>query len=243
MDTASRILWCALSLAVFSASGRANAQSVGTQSAAAVWVASQGTASLRLGRGAVEAQVEHASSLLLPHERDPRFTVTGSSIRHLPHKNLIEIKSEGIVAVPFVEDKRVTVTIRIKPEIRAQSLRLTYAGMRRTVSSCGMDGPICFMVKRAIDQHIGDGSKIQRFLDEGLNAALRPVFRAAADVSCAKGHVVPSRVTTAPEFLEVLMAERAEDLACLRAASVALPNELRSELKKASKSRGHRSAL
>ncbi len=243
MDTATRVLLCALSLTALSASERANAQSVGTQSAAAVWVASQGTASLRLGRGVVQSQVEHASSLLLPHEHDSRFTVTGSSIRHLPHKNLIEIKSEGVVAVPFVEDKRVTVTIRIKPEIRAQSLRLTYAGMRRTVSGCGMNGPICFMVKRAIDQHIGDGSKIQTFLDEGLNAALRPVFRAAADVSCTKGHVLPSRVTTAPEFLEVLMAERAEDLACLRTGSMALPNDLRSELKKASKSRSHRSAL
>ena len=125
---------------------------MGTQSAAAVWVASQGTASLRLGRGAVEAQVEHASSLLLPYQRDPRFTITGSSIRHLPHKNLIEIKSEGVVVVPFIEDKRVTVTIQIKPEILAQSLRLTYAGMRRTVSRCEVDGPICFMVKRAIDR-------------------------------------------------------------------------------------------
>jgi hypothetical protein len=195
----------------------------------------------------VEAQVEHASSLLLPYQRDPRFTVTGSSIRHLPHKNLIEIKSEGVVVVPFIEDKRVTVTIRIKPEIRAQSVRLTYAGMRRTVSRCEVDGPICFMVKRAIDQHIGDGSKIQAFLDDGLNAALRPVFRSVADVSCAKGQVQPSRVTTAPEFLEVLMAEQEEDLACLRSASVALPNELQSELqselKKASKSHGHRSAL
>ena len=240
---AIRVLLCALSLVPIPLGQRTNAQSVGTQSAAAVWVASQGTASLRLGRGAVESQVERASSLLLPYERDARFTVTGSSIRHLPHKNLIEIKSEGLVSVPFIEDKRVTVTIRIKPEIRAQSLRLTYAGMRRTVSRCEVDGPICFMVKRAIDRHVGDGSKIQEFLDDGLNAALRPVFRAAADVSCAKGHVVPSRVITAPEFLEVLMAERAEDLACLRSANVTMPNELRSELKKASKTRGHRSAL
>ena len=244
MNTGWRVWLCALSLV--SLADEARAQSVGTQSAAAVWVASHGTASLRLERGVVETQVERASALLLPYERDPRFTVTGSSIRHLPHKNLIEIKSEGVVEVPFVEDKVVSVTVRIKPEISAQSLRLIYAGMRRSVSHCEVDGPICFMVKRAIDQHVGDGSQIQAFLDDGLNAALRPVFRAAADLACEKGQVVPARVTTAPEFLEVLMAQRAEDLACLREAHVALPNELndlRSELKRASKSRGQRGAL
>ncbi|MFT3925078.1 MAG: hypothetical protein QM778_21260 [Myxococcales bacterium] len=241
MTKAWRVWLCALSLV--SLSDAAHAQSVGTQSAAAVWVASRGTASLRLGRGVVEDQVDRASALLLPYEQDPRFTVKKSSIRHLPHKNLIEIKSEGVVEVPWVEDKIVSVTVRIKPEIVAQSLRLTYAGMRRSVSRCEVDGPICFMVKRAIDQHVGNGAKIQEFLDSGLNAALKPVFRAAADLSCGEGHVVPSRVTTAPEFLEVLMAERSQDLACLRQAHVALPNDLRSELKRASKTPGHRSSL
>jgi hypothetical protein len=223
--------------------GAARAQSLGTQSAAAIWVASQGTASLRLGRGAVEAQVEHAASLLLPYQRDRRFTLTGSSIRHLPHKNLIEIKSEGMVSVPFVEDKRVSVTVRIKPQISGESLRLTFVGVKRSVSHCDMDGPICFMVKRAIDSHVGDGSKIQAFLDDGLNAALRPVFRAATQLPCRGGSVKPTRVTTAPEFLEVLMATRKEDLACLRSAQVSLPNELHSELKRASKTQGNRNAL
>jgi hypothetical protein len=237
-----RISFCAISLLSL-ARQPASAQSVGTQSAAAVWVASHGTASLRLGRGAVETQVAQATSLLLPFERDPRFTATRSSIRHLPNKNLIEIKSEGLVDVPWVQDKEVTVTVLIKPEIVAQSLKLTFAGVRRTVSRCEVDGPVCFMVKRAIDQHVGDGSKIQAFLDDGLNAALRPVFRAAADTACRKGRVLPTRVVTAPEFLEVLMAARSEDLACLRSAQGTLPKELRSELKKASKTPAHRSAL
>jgi hypothetical protein len=238
-----RIRLCALSFVTLPLVSSAHAQSLGTQSAAAVWVASQGTASLRLGRGAVEAQVEHAASLLLPYQRDRRFTLTGSSIRHLPHKNLIEIKSEGVVTVPFVEDKRVSVTVQIKPEITGKSLRLTFVGVRRNVSQCDVDGPICFMVKRAIDTHVGDGSKIQAFLDDGLNAALRPVFRAATQLPCREGSVKPTRVTTAPEFLEILMATRKEDLACLRSAQVSLPDELHSEIKRASKAHGSRDAL
>ncbi len=241
MDRSWRTWLCALCLV--SSSAAAHAQSIGTQSAAAIWVASQGTASLRLGRGAVESQVERAAALLLPYQRDPRFTVTGSSIRHLPHKNMIEIKSEGMVAVPFVEDKQVSVTVQIRPQIMAKSLRLTYVGMRRTVSHCEVDGPICFMVKRAIDRHVGDGGKIQDFLDEGLNAALRPVFRAATELACREGSVKPTRVTTAPEFLEVLMAAGKEDLACLRSAQVSMPEELEFELKRASKTHGPRGAL
>jgi hypothetical protein len=225
---------------------RARAQSPGTQSAAAIWVASQAGASLRVGRGVVQAQVERAAALLLPYEHDPRFKLLGSSIRHLPHKNLIEIRSDGVVVVPFVQDKRVSVVARIRPVIRAGSLELSLVGTRRSVSSCELDGPICFMVKRAIDRHLGDGAKLQAFLDTGLNTALRSVFRAAAEVPCGEGRVSPTRVKTAPEFLEVLMAASAADLACLRRARALLVDDLSAELKRDGsrwRARDRRSAL
>jgi hypothetical protein len=217
-----RVWLCALGLTYFGPCLAAQAQSPGTQSAAAIWVASQGTSALRVGRGVVASQVEHASTLLLPFERDHRFSAKGSSIRHLPHKNLIEITSEGLVDVAFVSDKQVSVTISIKPQIEGESLRLIYAGMKRSVSGCELDGPICFMVKRAIDRHVGDGAQIQAFLDSGLNAALRPVFRAAADVAC-EGNARPERVRMSSEFLEVLMADSVGRFACPLEAHAALP--------------------
>jgi hypothetical protein len=241
MHRAVRVGLCALGLLWLAPASLSSAQSPGAQSAAAIWVASQGAASLRIGGGMVAREVERAASLLLPYERDPRFTLKGSTIRHLPHKNLIEIRTEAVVDVPFVEDKTVVVTVRIRPEIYAQGLRLKFASMRRSVSRCEVDGPICFMIKRAIDRHVGDGTELQAFLDDGLNAALRPVFRAAADVVCKEGRVLPKRVTTAPEFLEVLMADRAEDLACLRKVGATLPLEVRSELKAPPKARQARS--
>lgn len=225
----------------------AEAQSPGTQSAAAVWVAHQGVASLRVGRGVVQSQVEQAAALLLPFERDPRFTLKGTSIRHLPHKNLIEIKSEAEVSVAFVSDKTVSVTIQLRPEIYEESLRLVMVRKRLKISGCVMEGPICFMVKRAVDRHLGDGQKLQAFLDDGLNTALRPVFRSAADAACGDRHAIPRRVTTAPEFLDVLMAASASELSCLRSYSQAQAAGDRSAAfkreEKAQKARAHRSLL
>ncbi len=194
----------------------AHAQSPGAQSVAAIWVAHQGVASVRVGRGVVEAQVERAGPVLLPVERDRRFTLKGTSIRHLPHKNLIELTSEAEASVAFVSDKTVTVTVQLRPEIHEDSLRLVVANRSSHISGCAMEGPICYMLKRAVDRHLGDGKQLQAFLDDGLNAALRPVFRSVAAAGCAERQVAPRRVSTAPEFLDVLMAKSGSDLNCQR---------------------------
>lgn len=222
------------------------AQSPGTQTAAAVWVASQGAASLRVGKALVQEQVQRASAWLVPYEKDSRFTHRGTSIRHLPHKNLIEIHSEASVNVAFVSDKTVSVTVLLRPEIHEESLRLVLVSKRRAISGCVLEGPVCFMVKRAIDRHLGDGSRLQAFLDTGLNNALKPVFRSAAEVACGERQVVPKRVTTAPEFLEVLMQASAADLSCLRSSQTFSPDDLSAAFKreeKAHKGRAHRTTL
>jgi hypothetical protein len=119
----------------------------------------------------------------------------------------------------------------IKPEISGESLRLTYAGMRRNVSHCEVEGPICFMIKRALDRHVGNGERIQTFLDEGLNAALRPIFRAAAQSYCAEGRGSPREVRTAPEFLEVLIRDSGE-APCATGAQASVPSEERADFLK-----------
>jgi hypothetical protein len=188
----------------------------GEPSTQMVWVTKRGQAALRLPRELMDAEVRKAAALLVPD--DHRFTLQRAVTRLLPHRNVIEFESVGLVSVPFVAPKTVTITVSIKPRIDGKSVRLTYAGMRRDVSRCEPTGPLCFMIKRAIDRHVGDGSDIQQFLDEGVNATLRPLFRAASEIPCERGSVQPRRIATGDDFIEIVLTKKRADVSCLRNA-------------------------
>jgi hypothetical protein len=218
-------LW--LTALCVSSLGFGGEHSTPAQGALGLHVTRQGQAALRLPRELMDAEAQKVARLLVP--RDYRFALLRSSLVFLPNKNVIEFRSEGVATVPFVSDKSVVISVQVKPRIDGKQVRFTYAGMRRTVSSCELTGPLCFMLKRMIDRHVGDGHAIQQFLDDGLNATLRPLFRAAADIPCEHGSVAPRRVETATDAVDVVLTAKRADLSCLLRVDF-FPSSLRARL-------------
>jgi hypothetical protein len=176
------------------------------------WVAEAKKPALRVSRDLILRELQKAAALLFPS--DHRFTLKRLAITMLPIENLIQLKAEGKASVAFVRDKRVSVSARVRAHVDGETVRLVYEGMKHNLSHCEAEGPVCFMLKRAIETHVADGKRIQEALDDGVNAALRPVFRELAQISCAPDPIVPKRVHTAPEFLEIIMTGNELDLDC-----------------------------
>lgn len=188
------------------------------------WVSDRGRTLLRVPRSLVHAEMEKAATLWVPD--DKRFAFRRSTVEFRPRAERITIRSAASAAAPFVHEKDVTVTVTLKPRISGRFVRLTYESSERSLSGCGLEGPVCFLLRRALDTHLGDGDRIQAFLDQGLNAQLRASLDAPWSVACPSSPARPRRVIVGPDRLDVEVVSPRAEAVCLKPRDDFLPTGL-----------------
>jgi hypothetical protein len=229
MRSTVRCAWASAALAcLLSTQGleRATASSSAPDEGAGLtWVRAGNRLSLRLTRGFLRDSVQATPTLFFPD--DDRFAFRRASIALRPKQNVIAIRGEGVARSPFVEAKAVTVVVRVRPEIEGRFVRLRFAGLSREISRCHVQGPVCYLLRRAIDNHLSRGRHVQAFLDAGMNALLRTRLQALGGLACARAPVVPRRIDTRSEFLDIVVAQGVRETACVQTAEDFLPTGLR----------------